>query len=1102
MNLFETLNELKIKINILLLFSFGSILSGHAQLLNENFDYSVGQLTSNGGGSNVSAGAWTLIGGTVQLNVVPGNLSYPNYPSSDIGNKLQTKDTSASAEDSYTSFTPTSSGSIYYSFLINVKDTSRLLSNSLAGDYMAAFLPSTSTTAYCNRVTFRKGSVGNTFNIGLRVTSTGSTFVVWSPDNYIPGTTYLIASQLVFVSGNANDSAYLWVNPNLSGSRPNPDVATVQLGSSTDVPNVGRFAIRQSGGTPEAFIDGIRVGTTWESITGSSGITAPTASAQSFCNAATIADLVVTGASGATFSWFDVATGGTALNGSASLATGTYYVSQTVSGTESARTLVAVTINSLPNPTINVVETSGTTNNDGTICSGASATLTATGGGTYAWSTGATTASISPSPASTTTYTVTVTNTAGCSATSNSTLTVNTLPTPSISVVENSGIANDGNICGGTSTTLTATGGTSYAWSTSATSAAITPSPAATTTYTVTATNANGCSATANSTLTVISTPTASISVVETSGTTNNDGTICSGSSATLTATATGATSYVWSTGATTAAITPSPSSTTIYTVTVSNANGCTGTASSTVTVSSATANISVVETSGTTNNDGTICAGASATLTATGGGTYAWSTGATTASISPSPASTTTYTVTVTNTAGCSATTNSTLTVNTLPTASITVSETSGLQVNDATICTGDFVDLTASGASSVFWNTSATTTTISVNPSSLTTYTATVTDANGCSDSETQSIVVSALPTPSAQSFTICFGDSITVGTNNYDVSGVYTDTFTGINGCDSVVTTTLVVSPQITISQSFTICNGESVSVGTSTYLIAGTYVDTLTATNGCDSLVTTILSVNPVFATNNPIVICFGESYTISDSTYSTSGVYTNLFEAITGCDSTVTTNLTILPLNTHSQTINLCSGETYSIGNNNYSNTGTYIDTLVSAFGCDSIVTTQLTVSSPVNVVTSVNEITITATASNATYQWINCANNQAIAGETSQSYTATVNGEYAVIITQNDCSDTSACTTFSTIGLNELSASFNLYPNPATSTVTIASSQTIDQIFITDLSGKVISILTEKGMNQTIDVSDLSRGMYLVKVNSQGNQITKQFVKE
>jgi hypothetical protein len=249
----------------ILLFAFTTILTlvSYAQLLDENFNYSTGQLTGNGGGSNVSGGAWTLIGGTVQLNVVSGSLTYPGYVSSNIGNRLLTRDTSASAEDAYTSFTPTSSGSIYYSFLLNVADTTRMLDNALAGDYMVAFLPSTSTTSYTNRLTFRKGSVGNTFNIGLRITSTGSTVVVWSPANYTPGTTYLIASQLVFIPGAANDSAYLWVNPVLNGTIPTPDVATVQLGASTDPVDVGRFAVRQSGGTPESFIDGIRVGTTW-----------------------------------------------------------------------------------------------------------------------------------------------------------------------------------------------------------------------------------------------------------------------------------------------------------------------------------------------------------------------------------------------------------------------------------------------------------------------------------------------------------------------------------------------------------------------------------------------------------------------------------------------------------------------------------------------------------------------------------------------------------------------------------------------------------------------------------------------------------------------
>ncbi len=329
-----------------------------------------------------------------------------------------------------------------------------------------------------------------------------------------------------------------------------------------------------------------------------------------------------------------------------------------------------ITVNPLPTPAVAVAETSGTANNDGILCAGASATLTASGGATYSWSTGATTAAITVTPGATTTYNVTVTSAAGCNATSSSTITVNPLPTPAIAVAETSGSANnDGQICVSASVTLTASGGTSYAWSTGASTAGITVTPASTTTYTVTVTNANGCSATSTSTITVNPIPTPAIAVAETSGTTNNDGILCAGASATLTAS--GGASYTWSTGATTAAITVTPGATTTYNVTVTSAAGCSATSSSTITVNPLpTPATTVAETSGTTNNDGIICAGPSATITATGGTAYVWSTGAATAAITVSPAVTTTYTVTVTNANGCSATSTRTITVNPLPTA------------------------------------------------------------------------------------------------------------------------------------------------------------------------------------------------------------------------------------------------------------------------------------------------------------------------------------------------------------------------------------------------------------------------------------------------
>ncbi len=244
--------------------TLGVLVAQAQNLLNENFSYNVGQLTANGGGSNVSGGNWTLIGGTVQLTVDTGSLTYASYLSSGIGNKLRMRDTSASAEDSYRNFSANiSTGSVYASFLLQVNDTARMLDNSTAGDYAISFLPSGSTTNYAARLTFRKASSGNAFNLGIRTTSTGSTVVVYSPVNYTPGVTYLVVIGYTVVTGAANDTSYLWVNPTLNGTIPAPDAKCPQLGASTDAVDLGRFAVRQSGGTPDLFLDGIRVGTSW-----------------------------------------------------------------------------------------------------------------------------------------------------------------------------------------------------------------------------------------------------------------------------------------------------------------------------------------------------------------------------------------------------------------------------------------------------------------------------------------------------------------------------------------------------------------------------------------------------------------------------------------------------------------------------------------------------------------------------------------------------------------------------------------------------------------------------------------------------------------------
>ncbi len=322
-----------------------------------------------------------------------------------------------------------------------------------------------------------------------------------------------------------------------------------------------------------------------------------------------------------------------------------------------------ITVDPLPAPVIMITETSGVASNDGILCEGSTATLSASGGGSYVWSTGATTASITTGNAGT--YTVTVTS-QGCMGTATSSIVVNPLPVPMIMVTETSGVANnDGILCAGATTMLTAGGGGTYVWSTGASGASITVSPSGTTTYTVTVTNANNCSATASTTVTVNPLPLPAILLNETSGATNNDGIICAGGAVQLTASS--GTGYMWSAGGfTTASIVVVPPMTNTFTVTVTNVHGCTAVTSTTITVRPLPdASIVITDGAGIISDNGIICAGLPATLSTQAGGMYMWSTGQTTSDINTMISGT--YTVTVTS-LGCTSTESVILEFNALP--------------------------------------------------------------------------------------------------------------------------------------------------------------------------------------------------------------------------------------------------------------------------------------------------------------------------------------------------------------------------------------------------------------------------------------------------
>ena len=441
-----------------------------------------------------------------------------------------------------------------------------------------------------------------------------------------------------------------------------------------------------------------------------------------------------------------------------------------------------------------------------TICSGLTATLTESilgtppGGITIEWytvdsggiSVGSGATYTTPILTTTTTYYVST-----CPGTYRIPVKVVVIGAGAVTVSPNN------NICKGSSDSLKATGGTAYSWLpiiglSNPNIANPVATPTATTTYTVSVTTTCGIVKDSIK-VTVIPLPNVTLSA------SNNP--ICAGQSATITAG--GGTIYSWSNGATTSSIIVTPPSTTIYTLSVAN-GGCMKDTGITITVNP----IPTVTLSATNS---TVCAGTPTTITATGGGTYSWSNAATTSSITVSPLLDVTYTVGVTN-LGCTKDTSISIIVTPLPVISINP---------DTSICTGGSATLNASGGGTYLWSdaSSSTTSSISVTPSSTTTYTVIVTK-NGCSKDTTVMVTVSStLSVNITPVKKVCPGESVTLKATG---GGTY-------RWSTGATTDSITVSPTTNTNYNVTVTNGCTGTASTSVNI----YNPTLLAC--CDTII---------------------------------------------------------------------------------------------------------------------------------------------------------------------------------------------------------------------------------------------------------------------
>jgi hypothetical protein len=293
-----------------------------------------------------------------------------------------------------------------------------------------------------------------------------------------------------------------------------------------------------------------------------------------------------------------------------------------------------------------------------------------------------------------------------------------------------------------------------------------------------------------------------------------------------------------------------------------------------------------------------------------------------------------------------------------------------------------------------------------------------------------------------------------------------------------------------------------------VATQNYTVTGTDA------NGCVNTAQVQVAVNalPTVSAGANQTVCAGTGVTLSGSG-ATSYVWNNGVTnataftpvatqnyTVTGIDSNLCSNSDTMYLivnESSSSFLNQTACDLYTLNGQNYTQSGTYIQTLTNALGCDSTINLNLTMNySPMPPLVSVtNDVNFsTSVQLNASYQWIICSDNTNIPGAISNNYTATSNGLYGVIVINTCGADTSNCIIIDNIGLNEIyNSAIIIYPNPTFNFIKINGLNEIGTDFeVCDGQGRILKTGNISSLNSIIDIGSFENGIYWVNLKELG----------
>lgn len=286
--------------------------------------------------------------------------------------------------------------------------------------------------------------------------------------------------------------------------------------------------------------------------------------------------------------------------------------------------------------------------------------------------------------------------------------------------------------------------------------------------------------------------------------------------------------------------------------------------------------------------------------------------------------------------------------------------------------------------------------------------------------------------------------------------------------------------------TCNTSYTWIDGVNYTASNST----ATHI--LTNVYGCDSIITLNLTMNSASASTDQVSAC--ESFTWMDgNTYTSSNNSAQwILPNAVGCDSVITLDLTIYQPSSGIDVVTACDSFVWIDGNTYTANNSSATFILSNTQGCDSVVTLNLTLSTA-NAAVIENDPELIGPASANSYQWVDCGNAYApLLGETTSLFTATANGDYALIVEQNGCIDTSACFTINTVGILSIETrTWSLSPNPTESFAKVHFQHpTTAQIEVLNAMGQRIAVYHIENANETQIELGAEPGVYFVKVRT------------